>query len=105
MPTLFQQAVWRALMKIPKGSVTTYGAITKYLGSTAVRAVGTAVGKNPDAPVVPCHRVVLSNGNIGNYSGKGGVNTKIVLLSDEGVQVENGKIKAFNEKMYHFNDE
>ncbi len=102
MPTPFQQAVWKALTKIPKGTVTTYGEIANYLGSRAVRAVGTAVGKNPDAPDVPCHRVVLSNGNLGNYSGKGGVHTKMALLEDEGLQIENGKVKSFEEKMYYF---
>ena len=56
MPTAFQEDVYKALEKIPKGSITTYGAIAKYLGTKAVRAVGTAVGKNPNAPQVPCHR-------------------------------------------------
>ncbi len=105
MPTSFQKTVWQALAKIPKGSVTTYGAIADYLGSRAVRAVGTAVGKNPDAPEIPCHRVVLSGGKIGSYSGEGGVAAKIKLLRDEGIVVENGKIKGFDEKLYDFAEE
>ena len=100
--TLFQEEVYKALAMIPKGSVTTYGAIARYLGTNAVRAVGTAVGKNPNAPAVPCHRVVPSSGKIGNYSGEGGVDTKIKLLEDEGVVIKDGKVSAFKEHMYNF---
>ena len=88
--------------KIPRGSVTTYGAIAEYLGTQAVRAVGTAVGKNPNAPQVPCHRVVLSSGKIGNYSGEGGVTTKIKLLEEEGIIVKDGKIASFKACLYNF---
>ena len=102
MPTPFQEEVYKALKKIPKGSVTTYGAIAKYLDTKAVRAVGTAVGKNPNAPSIPCHRVVPSIGKIGNYSGKGGVDTKIKLLEEEGIVIKEGKISAFKEHMYNF---
>ncbi len=104
MPTLFQQKVYKALEKIPEGSVTSYGAIADYLGTGAVRAVGTAIGKNPDAPKVPCHRVVLADGKIGNYSAAGGVAEKIRLLEQEGVAVENGVIVDFKERMYDFSD-
>jgi len=99
-PTPFQQSVWLAVSLIPKGCVTTYGAIAEYLGSRAVRAVATAVGKNPYAPDVPCHRVVLSSGNVGNYSGKGGKETKIKLLQSEGIIIEDDKIKEFNKHMF-----
>jgi len=96
MATPFQEQVWAALRLIPRGRVTTYGAIARYLGTGAVRAVGTAVGKNPDAPTVPCHRVVRSDGTIGRYSGGEGVATKIALLAREGVQVERGRIVDFD---------
>ena len=102
MPTPFQDNVYKALKIIPKGSVTTYGAIAKYLGTKAVRAVGTAVGKNPNAPQVPCHRVVPNCGKIGNYSGEGGVSTKIRLLKEEGVDVENGKIVDYQHHLFTF---
>jgi len=105
MSTPFQQEVFEALKKIPKGCVTTYGAIARYLGTNAVRAVGTAVGKNPDAPNVPCHRVVLSGGKVGNYSGEGGAKRKIELLQQEGVPVEKGMIVDFEKRMYDFSDE
>jgi len=102
--TLFQKEVYKALALIPRGYVTTYGAIATYMGTKAVRAVGTAVGKNPNAPEVPCHRVVPSTGKIGNYSGEGGVTTKIGLLEDEGIVLSNGKIKDFEKCLFTFDD-
>ncbi len=88
----FSEKVWEALYEIPKGKVTSYKEIAKKLRTKAYRAVGTAVGKNPNAPKCPCHRVVNSDRKIGNYSGKGGVKTKIKLLKGEGVRVIDGKI-------------
>ncbi|WP_345984450.1 methylated-DNA--[protein]-cysteine S-methyltransferase [Sulfurimonas sp. HSL-1656] len=100
--TPFQQSVWEALKRIPKGKVTTYGDLAAYLGTNAVRAVGTAVGCNPYAPEVPCHRVVRSDGRVGSYSGEGGVRGKIALLASEGVQVRRGRVVDFAEKRYRF---
>jgi len=102
MPTSFQKAVWDAISQIPRGKVTTYGAIADYLQTRAVRAVGTAVGKNPYAPEVPCHRVVPSSGKIGNYSGEGGVEKKIALLKAEGVEVKKGRVVRFEEVLFSF---
>ena len=102
MATAFQKEVWKAIAKIPKGKVTTYAHIAKHLNTKAVRAVGTAVGKNPYAPKIPCHRVVPANGKIGNYSGEGGVERKVALLHEEGVEVEDGKIVGFAEKLFRF---
>jgi len=90
--TPFQRAVWEALKGIPEGRVTTYSDLAAYLGTKAVRAVGTAVGKNPDAPGVPCHRVVRADGSIGEYSGEGGTAGKIALLVSEGVAVRKGRV-------------
>jgi len=82
--TPFQRAVWIACMAIPKGQTRSYGWIAARIGRPkAVRAVGTAIGKNPFAPTVPCHRVIQSDGTIGNFSGPGGVRTKIKLLRKE----------------------
>ena len=103
--TPFQKEVYAALRKIPRGYVTSYGEIAMYLGSKAVRAVGTAVGKNPNAPEIPCHRVVRSSGAIGKYSGVGGVTTKIRLLEEEGIFVENAYIKDFSHCFYRFEEE
>jgi len=102
MTTAFQKSVWHALSLIPEGRVTSYGAIAAYLGTGAVRAVGSAVGKNPNAPAVPCHRVVRQDGTIGNYSGGEGVSTKIKLLSEEGVKTKEGKIIDFSSCFWTF---
>ena len=81
--TPFQRKVWNALLKIPSGKTTTYGAIASEIGHPkAVRAVGTAVGANPICMYVPCHRVLPSTGKVGNY--RWGSARKIQLLKDEG---------------------
>jgi methylated-DNA-[protein]-cysteine S-methyltransferase len=86
--TSFQKAVWDELRRIKKGTVITYTELAKRIGKPhAIRAVANAVGKNPCAPEVPCHRVVRSDGGLGGYSAKGGVKTKLTLLKKEGVDV------------------
>ena len=73
------------MLDIQRGEVWSYGKLAKYIHHPkAVRAVGTAVGANPFAPAVPCHRVVRSDGSIGKYSGKGGTEGKRKLLRSEG---------------------
>ena len=84
--TKFQQKVWAYLRKIPYGSVKTYSQVAKGIGKPlASRAVANAIGKNPYAPKVPCHRVIRSDGSLGGYSGKGGRKTKKFLLKKEGI--------------------
>ena len=84
--TKFQQKVWAYLRKIPRGSVKTYSQVAKGIGKPlASRAVANAIGKNPYAPKVPCHRVIRSDGSLGGYSGKGGRKTKKFLLKKEGI--------------------
>ena len=86
--TEFQLQVWAYLRQIPRGSVKTYSPIAKEIGKPlAVRAVANAIGKNPYAPKIPCHRVIRSNGSLGGYSGKGGVKTKRFLLKKEGIKL------------------
>lgn len=83
--TEFQMKVWAELLKIPSGQTITYTELAKRVGRpNAVRAVANACGKNPDAPRVPCHRVVRSDGGLGGYSGAGGVATKRKMLIAEG---------------------
>ena len=84
----FQLKVWTYLRKIPRGSVKTYSQVAKDIGKPlAVRAVANAIGKNPYAPKIPCHRVIRSDGSLGGYSGKGGVKTKKFLLKREGIKL------------------
>ncbi len=84
----FEQAVWRKALEIPRGQVRPYGWIAAEIGRPkAVRAVGTALGHNPVPLVVPCHRVVRSDGTIGQYS-MGGPEVKRQVLTAEGVDVD-----------------
>ena len=80
--TAFQQAVWQALLRIPFGAITSYGAIGNQIGNPkAVRAVGAAVGRNPVSMIVPCHRVLGAGGALTGYAG--GLARKVALLDLE----------------------
>ena len=80
----FYQKVWKACATIPRGETRTYGWIAKNIGRPkAARAVGRALGANPFAPIVPCHRVVGSKGQLVGYSGPGGISQKQRLLDKE----------------------
>ncbi len=87
--TEHQKRSGRKCAGIPYGGLATYGDLAKAIGSAA-RAVGTACGKNPIPIIVPCHRVVATGGGIGGYSGRGGLDTKRVLLNLEGLSPEGG---------------
>lgn len=83
--TNFQKQVWQALTDIPCGETKSYGWIAKSINNEkAVRAVGTANGANPIALIVPCHRVIGSNGKLTGYAG--GLALKAKLLMHEGAQ-------------------
>ncbi len=84
--TPFQREVWQALREIPVGTTTSYGELAKHIGRPkAVRAVGLANGSNPVSVVVPCHRVIGSNGSLTGYGG--GLNRKRWLLDHEHAHV------------------
>ncbi len=86
--TEFQIKVWKELSKIPKGEVRTYKQIAKSIGKPrSSRAVANACAKNPYPIVIPCHRVIRSNGTVGGYSGQGGIKLKKELLKKEGVRL------------------
>lgn len=81
----FYRKVWRACAEIPKGQVRTYGWIARRIGRPkAARAVGMALGRNPFAPIVPCHRVVGADGSMTGYTAPGGVAKKRRMLEKEG---------------------
>ena len=83
--TKFEIQVWEEIKKIPKGSVRTYKELACILGKpNASRAVANACAKNPLTIVIPCHRVIRSDGKLGGYSGKGGIKKKRQLLIQEG---------------------
>jgi methylated-DNA-[protein]-cysteine S-methyltransferase len=84
--TPFQEAIWAALQDLSIGEVVSYGDLGRLTGRpTAGRAVGGAVGANPVPLIVPCHRVLASNGKITGYSAGEGIPTKLWLLQHEGI--------------------
>lgn len=97
----YQQAILRILAEVPKGKVTTYGDLAKELARrdpkwspNASRAVGTTMKNNLCGPRIPCHRVIKSDGLIGNFRGgeEGAVDVKIEMLVKDGIAVENRRI-------------
>lgn len=82
-PALYRK-VWKACASIPSGQTRTYGWIARKIGSPkASRAVGQALARNPFSPIIPCHRVICSDGRLGGFSASGGVRTKKLLLESE----------------------
>lgn len=90
-PTEFEQKVYTALCRVPKGKVTTYKALAEVVQSGSPRAVGGAMRRNPFAPEVPCHRVLNANLELNGYQGQTegeGLRRKRELLESEGVIVD-----------------
>ena len=81
--TLFQQRVWQALLTIPYGKTVSYGEIAQMVGCRSAQAVGQAVGANPIALLIPCHRVIAAHGKIGGY--EYGIEIKKRLLEVENI--------------------
>ena len=96
----FSEKCYSLLKKVPKGKVTTYNALAYALGTKAYRAVGSAMNKNPNAPKVPCHRVVKSSGEIGGFAL--GKRKKIEMLEREGIKIEKGKVIDFEKRLFKF---
>jgi methylated-DNA-[protein]-cysteine S-methyltransferase len=93
--TPFQQRVYDAVARIPRGRVATYKDIAARIGCGSPRAVGQALKRNPFAPRVPCHRVIASDLTIGGFQGdRGGaaVRRKLRLLEGEGVRFTRGRL-------------
>lgn len=92
--------MYKELLKVPKGKVTTYGELAKAVGlKNGQRAIGRIMNKNPFPVIVPCHRVILSSGKIGGYAW--GEKIKTNMLSKEGVKIKKGKILD-KDKIYRF---
>ena len=96
----FKEKCYKLLKQIPEGKVTTYKEMARAMGTSAWRAVGTAMAKNNNLIITPCHRVVRSDGNIGQYAL--GTDKKEELLENEGVEISNGKVKNLNRFFYKF---
>ena len=85
----FNERVWTLTSRVPAGKVVTYRDIAQAMQTRGYRAVGNALNKNPYAPLVPCHRVVGSDGRLTGFAG--GLAKKEKLLRDEGVEVNRGR--------------
>lgn len=99
----FNEKCYQLLKSIPKGRVTTYKEIANALNTKAYRAVGNAMANNKNLIIIPCHRVVKSNAEIGQYAL--GVDKKIALLEQEGVEIKDGKVSDFEKLLYRFESE
>ena len=96
-----QQKIFKKLLQVPKGQITTYGELAKAVGlKNGQRAVGKIMNTNPYPVIIPCHRVVMSTGKIGGYAY--GEHVKMKMLTDEGVKIENGKISDFKKTVFRF---
>lgn len=96
----FNDQCYALLQQIPTGKVTTYKEIAKALKTKAYRAVGNAMARNEQLITIPCHRVVKSNGEIGNY--QLGVAHKKDLLKQEGIVINNNRVENLHEVIYTF---
>lgn len=93
--------VYKELCKVPKGKVTTYGDLAKAVGlKNGQRAIGKIMNKNPYPGIIPCHRVIRWDGRLGGYAY--GEESKNMMLSREGVKIQNGKIVNFEEVVFRF---
>jgi len=100
MGTTFSEQCYALLRKVPRGRVTTYAELAHALGNRAYQAVGNALNKNPYAPLVPCHRVVSSDGRLGGFAW--GKQEKIRLLTAEGVEISGDQVVDFAHKLFRF---
>ena len=96
----FNRRCYEKISLIPKGMVSTYAEVAKSLNSNAYRAVGNAMARNPHLIVIPCHRIVKSDGSLGGYVL--GTSKKSSLLKKEGVYIKNNQVVGFRNKLYKF---
>ena len=96
-----EQKIYKKLLQVPKGQITTYGELAKAVGlKNGQRSVGKIMNKNPYPVIIPCHRVVMSTGKIGGYAY--GEHIKAKMLNDEGIEIKDGKILDWENRVYRF---
>jgi O-6-methylguanine DNA methyltransferase len=100
----FDEKVYEVVDQIPEGKVTTYKVLARKVEMRGgYQAIGQALKRNPDAPEVPCHRVVKADGTVGGYAGSlhgEHVDEKRRLLEQEGIEIEKGKVKNFEDRLW-----
>lgn len=95
------EKVYKKLLEVPEGMITTYSELAKAVGlKNGQRMIGKIMSRNPYPVLVPCHRVVKADGSVGGYAY--GDKIKINMLSQEGLNIANGKIRDFEKKIYRF---
>jgi len=96
-----EQKVYKKLLDVPKGKVTTYKELADSVGlKNGQRVIGKIMNKNKYPGIIPCHRVIMSNGKIGGYAY--GDKSKAKMLLNEGIKIQNGKILDFENFVYRF---
>ena len=96
-----QNLVYKKLCEVPKGRVTTYGELARAVGlENGPRVIGMFMNKNPYPGIVPCHRVIKSDGKIGGYAY--GTESKTAILNMEGVRTKNGRVCDFEKAVFRF---
>ena len=95
------EKIYKKLLEVPKGKITTYGELAKAVGlKNGQRAIGKIMNQNPYPVIIPCHRVVKSDGKVGGYAY--GQNIKIKMLTKEGIKIKDDKILDWENTFYRF---
>ena len=96
-----EEKIYRKLLQVPAGYVTTYGDLAKSINlKNGQRLVGQIMKKNPFPVIIPCHRVIKSDGTVGGYAY--GTERKNYMLTKEGLKINNNKILDFKNNLFHF---
>ena len=98
---IIEKKIYKKLLQVPSGKITTYGELSRAIGlKNGQRVIGQIMKKNPFPVIVPCHRVVKSNREIGGYAF--GVDIKRNMLTKEGICIKNDKIENFEKSFFRF---
>jgi len=96
-----EQRVYKKLLDVPRGKITTYGELARAVGiKNGQRVIGNIMHKNPHPGIVPCHRVVKSDKTVGGYAF--GKNIKANMLTQEGIKIQKGKILDWEKSLFRY---
>ena len=98
---IIEKKIYKKLLQVPSGKITTYGELSRAIGlKNGQRVIGRVMKNNPFPVIVPCHRVVKSNREVGGYAF--GVDIKRNMLTKEGICIKNNKIENFEKSFFRF---